>query len=222
MPSGSVVISVLVHAVVITVAVIAPLVAADILPAIHRPMSPFVRAFRAADIPLLAPDATPRTRVIGAPTEAPDGITPEQPGAQAREGIAVPFGVEGLAATGLPTGFGGGEVLVPAPPPPPPPPPAEPVVPVRVGGRVKAPTRTVYAAPVYPAIAISAHLEGDVTLEALIDVNGAVQDLRVVRGVPLLEQAALEAVRRWRYTPTLLNGVPVPVVMTVTVSFRLR
>jgi len=72
------------------------------------------------------------------------------------------------------------------------------------------------------AIAQSSHLEGDVTLEAVIGVDGSVQDLRVVRGVTWLDQAALDAVHRWRYTPTLLNGVPVPVVMTVTVSFRLR
>ena len=75
--------------------------------------------------------------------------------------------------------------------------------------------------PVYPALAQSAHVEGDVVLEAIIGVDGSVQELRVVRSVALLDEAALDAVRRWRYTPTLLNGVPVPVVMTVTVSFRL-
>jgi protein TonB len=61
-----------------------------------------------------------------------------------------------------------------------------------------------------------------VILEAIIDVNGSVQSVRVLRSQPLLEQAAVDAVRQWEYTPTLLNGVPVPVVMTVTVSFALE
>ncbi len=54
-------------------------------------------------------------------------------------------------------------------------------------------------------------------LEALIGVDGRVADAKVLRSVPLLDQAALDAVRQWEYTPTLLNGAPVPVVMTVTV-----
>jgi protein TonB len=77
-------------------------------------------------------------------------------------------------------------------------------------------------APVYPAIARAAHVEGVVILEAVIGENGAVRDVRVLRSIQLLDDAATEAVRQWRFTPTLLNGQAVPVVMTVTVAFKLR
>ena len=93
--------------------------------------------------------------------------------------------------------------------------------PVRVGGAVKAPTQISKVPPVYPAIAQSARVSGVVILEALIGVDGRVADAKVLRSIPLLDQAALDAVRQWAYTPTLLNGVPVPVVMTVTVTFSL-
>ncbi len=74
----------------------------------------------------------------------------------------------------------------------------------------------------YPITAQQARLEGVVVLEATIDERGSVERLRVIESAPLFDQAALDAVRRWRYTPTLLNGVPVPVLMTVTVRFTLR
>jgi protein TonB len=76
-------------------------------------------------------------------------------------------------------------------------------------------------APRYPAIAQSSRVEGVVILEAVIAEDGSVQDVRVLRSKPLLDDAAVEAVRQWRFTPTLLGGQPVPVVMTVTVSFTL-
>ena len=75
------------------------------------------------------------------------------------------------------------------------------------------------ATPVYPAIAQSARVAGAVAIEATIGPDGKVIDAKVVRSVPLLDQAALDAVRQWVYQPTLLNGVPVPVVVTVTVNF---
>ena len=59
-------------------------------------------------------------------------------------------------------------------------------------------------------------------LEATIGPDGRVQDVKVLRSIPLLDQAALDAVRQWVFTPTLLNGVPVPVIMTVTVQFTLQ
>ncbi len=71
----------------------------------------------------------------------------------------------------------------------------------------------------YPAIAKSAQVQGDVVIEATIDEAGKVADARVVKSVPMLDQAALDAVRQWEYRPSLLNGVPTPVVMTVTVKF---
>jgi len=90
---------------------------------------------------------------------------------------------------------------------------------VRIGGRIKAPNKIKDATPVYPAIAQSARVAGVVTIEATIGPDGKVIDAKVVHSIPLLDQAALDAVRQWEYTPTLLNGVPVPVLMTVTVNF---
>ena len=90
---------------------------------------------------------------------------------------------------------------------------------VHVGGQIRPPIRIKDVAPVYPAIAQSARVQGDVVIEATIDEEGTVADARVVKSVPLLDQAALDAVRQWQYRPSLLNGVPTPVVMTVTVKF---
>ena len=75
---------------------------------------------------------------------------------------------------------------------------------------------------VYPPIAQSARVQGIVIIEATIGPDGKVRDAKVLRGQPLLNDAALSAVRQWEYTPTLLNGVPVPVIMTVTVTFTLQ
>lgn len=91
--------------------------------------------------------------------------------------------------------------------------------PLRIGGQIKPPTRVKDVKPIYPAIAQSANVTGAVTIEATIGVDGKVTDAKVVRSVPLLDQAALDAVRQWEYMPTLLNGVPVPVVTIVTVNF---
>ena len=65
-------------------------------------------------------------------------------------------------------------------------------------------------------------MQGIVILEAVIGPNGNVTEVKVLRSVPLLDEAAITAVKQWQYTPTLLNGVPVPVIMTVTVNFTLQ
>jgi len=93
---------------------------------------------------------------------------------------------------------------------------------VRVGGKIKPPTKIKDVAPVYPAAAKTARVAGVVIIEATIGANGKVIDTKVLRSVPMLDQAALDAVRQWEFTPTLLNGSPVPVVMTVTVNFKLQ
>ncbi len=82
--------------------------------------------------------------------------------------------------------------------------------------------RIVHVAPEYPAIARASRTSGVVILEALIAEDGRVRDVRVLRSVPLLDDAATRAVLQWQFTPTLLNGEAVPVVMTVTVSFTLN
>jgi len=93
---------------------------------------------------------------------------------------------------------------------------------LRVGGEVREPRKVKHVDPIYPPFARQARVQGVVILEASISVQGRVTDVRVLRGVPLLDPAAIEAVQQWRYEPTLLNGVPEPVIMTVTVNFKLR
>ncbi len=93
---------------------------------------------------------------------------------------------------------------------------------LRVGGEIPEPRKIGHVDAVYPDIAKQARVQGIVILECTIDTQGRVSDVRVLRGIPLLDEAAIEAVRQWVYEPTRLNGVPVPVLMTVTVNFRLN
>jgi protein TonB len=91
-----------------------------------------------------------------------------------------------------------------------------------VGGQIKEPKKTKDVPPQYPDIAKQARVQGVVILECTISPQGRVSDVKILRGIPLLNEAALTAVKQWVYSPTLLNGVPVPVIMTVTVNFRLQ
>lgn len=157
-------------------------------------------------------EAPPLANPNAAPIDVPDGIAPE-PDVQFDGGVGPDVGLDAvLGVTGLDTVIGE----------PPPPPPPTPPVPVRVGGNIRPPSKVRDTAPVYPGIAQQANVQGLVILEALIGTDGRVQNARVLRGHPLLNDAALAAVRQWEYTPTLLNGVPVSVVMSVTVDFALR
>ena len=144
------------------------------------------------------------------PIEAPITIAPET-------------GLDVEALTGVEASVPGGAVdgvvsrdFASSPPPPPPP------APVRVGGNVEQPRRTNYVAPTYPPVARRARVEGVVILEAVIGADGHVTSVKVLRSVPLLDDAAVSAVEQWVYSPTLLNGLPVPVIMTVTVRFALQ
>jgi protein TonB len=92
---------------------------------------------------------------------------------------------------------------------------------LRVGGVVRAPEKLVNVAPTYPQAALDAGIEGLVSIEATIDESGAVSEARVLRSIPELDDAALEAVRQWKYRPTLMNGAAVPVIMTITINFAL-
>jgi TonB family protein len=119
----------------------------------------------------------------------------------------------------------------PVPPPPPPPRPAPSSSPrarpsaapqpVRVGGSIAEPRKLHHVNPVYPKEAVQARVQGVVVLECTISPAGRVVEVRVLRGPAALTPAAVAAVRQWEYTPTLLNGVAVPVLMTVTVNFKL-
>jgi len=122
-------------------------------------------------------------------------------------------------------GLGGGDILgglgagssAAAPPPPPPKGPSR----IKLGGQVQAAKVVAQPQPAYPALARQARIQGNVVLHAIIDKDGRVGQLEVVSGHPLLVQAALDAVKQWRYQPTQLNGDPVEVDTTITVTFVL-
>ena len=141
----------------------------------------------------------------------------------ARGTVSVRPGVKSAVTFEMAIGSLSEQVNVQAPAPVAVSPPAPPAVnvgtPIRVGGSIQPPRKIQDVKPVYPADANAAGLEGDIHIEAVITREGNVASARVVQGVPLLNAAALEAVRQWRYTPTTLNGVPTEVSMTVRVSF---
>lgn len=127
----------------------------------------------------------------------------------------VPGGVPGGQAGGVLGGIigGTGSAL-------PPPPKAAPSR-IRVGGNVAAAKLIRQVTPIYPTIAKTAHISGTVVLHAIIAKDGTIQELTYVSGPPLLMRNAMDAVRQWRYNPTLLNGEPVEVDTTISVVFTL-
>ena len=216
MRTCTITLSIVVHAIAVCAALIAPLLATDELPS-PRTATEFIQVVQLPEpSPPPAPRASTRTNAAppptdAAPLEAPIGIAPESPIELPDDRIANDNGV---------VAFGDTLALDDAAPPPSPP-PSPPSI-LRVGGSIRPPQKVFDVAPVYPPIALAARKEGVVILEAVIAEDGSVSDARVLRSVPLLDAAALEAVRQWRFTPTLLNGQPVAVVMTVTVAFQLR
>src|SRR6266699_3618068 len=100
--------------------------------------------------------------------------------------------------------------------------PAAPVVDLPVGGDVKQAKLISSIPPVYPALARNQHVSGDVRIDALIDANGRVTTMKVVSGPTLLHQAAMDALRQWKYQPASLDGKPVPMHLTVTIQFRFQ
>lgn len=163
--------------------------------------------------------------IMKAPTVIPKTIKqikdePEPPPQAASAGVVggVPGGMPGGSVGGVLGGVIGG-VLSGAPPPPPP----KPTTPkrIRVGGNVEQARQIFAPKPEYPQLAKMARIQGVVRLEAVISEQGTIQDLKVVGGHPLLVKAAIEAVSRWRYQPTMLNGEPVQVVTEIDVNFTL-
>jgi protein TonB len=218
--------SLVLHALAAVAVVVGPLLLAESLPTATTgvraffvdpitappPAPPPPPAPRAAQAPAPSPKAPVKASGLAAPIEVATEILPESLDLGVAGGV--PGGVEG----GVPGGVVGAVVSgLPAPPPPP-----APVKAVRVGGDIREPRKVVDVPPAYPEMARKAHVEGLVIVEATIDEHGRVRDARVLRGVPMLDEAALEAVRQWVYMPTLLNGVPRAVIMTVTVRFSLK
>ncbi len=212
--------SIFAHGLVLAALVVTPLLATDVLPLVAG-NSEIVMPVISAPTPPTVPAPTPRRPQIpelanpdAAPTVAPNGVgrellirTDPPPDLAASPGNGEVPGLETMGVQGI---------VETAPPPPP-----RPATPVRVSVS-KAPTKIRDVSPVYPTIAIASHTEGTVIIEAVIGVTGDVIEAKVLRSKPLLDEAALTAVRQWRYTPTLLNGVPVPVILTVTVTFALK
>jgi TonB family protein len=94
--------------------------------------------------------------------------------------------------------------------------------PIRVTPPMKPPVPIKTAQPQYSAEALQARLQGTVAVEVLVDEKGHVADARVLRSIPLLDKAALEAARQWEFTPTLMNGEPVPVLLQLEMNFTLK
>lgn len=128
----------------------------------------------------------------------------------------VPGGVAGGSMGGVLGGVIGG--MGGAPPPPKP----KLTGPLRVGGNVQAARIINRVQPMYPPLARQTRISGTVRLHAIIGKDGTIQQLEVMSGHPLLQQSALDAVRQWRYQPTLLNGDPVEVDTTIDVIFSLN
>ena len=212
--------SIVAHVMVIGAVVVVPLIATDVLPTPATMMSFVLPAPPPVPIevvrrprPAVAPEPPP---VVAVNDNFVPVVAPEQIFEETGFDLSAVGGVEGGVVGDVVVGRIVGGINEP-----PPPPPAEPE-PVRVGGNISPPTKTKDAPPVYPPVAQSARVQGIVILEAVIGPSGRVTEVTVLRSVPLLDEAAIAAVKQWEYTPTLLNGVPVPVIVTVTVNFTLQ
>jgi len=172
----------------------------------HAPKRVFM-----TDGKLVAPTVIPRE--IADIKEAP--LEPDNLGGAAG---GVPGGVPGGQMGGVLGGVIGGVLNTAAKPVSP---PAGRGAPVRVGGRVRPPKAIVQTHPQYPTLARQAHIQGQVQIDAILDEQGNVIDMKVVSGPPLLYQAALDALKKWRYEPTYLNDQPIAVEMMVMISFQL-
>jgi protein TonB len=174
--------------------------------------------------PARPPEKAESSKPSSAPADvapvAPPGEIAAEPAVEDEEEIG---GVEGGVPGGITGGVVGGVIAeMPPPLPPPPPPPEVPRGPVRVGGQIKEPTLIHRVDPEYPLLAQVSQIEGVVILEAIVDQEGRVEGLKVLRSAPVFDQAALAAVRQWRYSPVILNGRPERFILTVVVSFRLE
>jgi protein TonB len=153
----------------------------------------------------------PSETAFTAPVTIPERVAPEE-ALDLGAGAGEPGGVEGGVPGGVVGAVVGGLPL-----------PREPEVPiVKVGGEIREPKKLRHVNPTYPELAARARVQGTVVLECLVSPNGQIMKVSVLRSIPLLDAAAMEAVRQWTYTPTLKDGVPVKVLLTVSVRFALE
>jgi periplasmic protein TonB len=225
--SATFLISIVAHTLLVAAIVVVPLLYYDALPDTGVLKAFFVAPLELAPPPppppppaagpKVAAKVAPRTEPVPttafvAPIEMPEEIKPEE----GLDALGVEGGVPGGVEGGVPGGVVGGVVGgLPAEPPP------APQV-VRVGGMVAAPKLIKRVEPIYPELAIASRAAATIILEAQVDVHGAVKTVRVLRGHPLFDEAAMTAVRQWRYKPLLLNGQPTEFILTVTVLFNIR
>ena len=166
------------------------------------------------------PDRTHSESVLTVPIHIPDHL-PDGTSSNADPDIGAGPG-NGEQRRGIPDGpIEGVPPVGPIPTTEPRPPLPTPEV-VPVGGKIRPPRLLQRVEPVYPRLAVAAHVEGDVVLTAIIDTDGRVRQLAVKGGHPSLAPAAREAVAQWLYEPTILNGQPIAVQLDVTVKFRLN
>jgi protein TonB len=208
--------SILAHAIGVGAIIIVPALATDELP---EPRRTYEWIVVKPDLPTPPPVAPTSKDVVpsaaaSVPLTPPEGIQPEP----IVERVDPGFDLSTAPGVSIGDVVSSGDLAVPLPPPPSP----QAKDPVHVGGQISPPKKLTHVTPIYPPIALAARKEGLVILEALIGEDGSVRDVRVLRPAPLFEEAAIAAVRQWRFSPTLLNGGAVPVVMTVTVGFTLE
>jgi protein TonB len=226
--------SILIHGLMIFCLIVVPLVYFNLLPEVQL-LTLLVAAPPPPPTPL-----PPTPPPLGAQTaEAPKGSLIERSWAVP---VAIPKGIPALddepPMVGVIPGFSavspgvpgsGSQILpgipgnlvglIPFPLPPPPPPKRKPEL---IVSRVQESKLIRKIIPAYPSLALRAHVEGTVILEINVDEEGNVGDVRVLQGNPLLVDETVRAVKQWKYSPTLLNGEPIPVISSVTVEFRLK
>ena len=228
--SPLVLVSIVTHGALLGAAVCLSILAPDSLPFPQRAIA----FFEAVPVRLVDIDLPARAKKVDTATAkgplgppVPDPKIPDQPTpltpTVAPDGIAEETGAKGTAPSashGPGDGIGSpsdGPVT------------AEPVrsakpvdvPPVRLHSGITAPRKIVDVAPIFPLLARETRVDGIVILEATIDAQGDVRNVQVLRSVTFLDQAAIDAVRQWRFEPARLNGAPIPVIMTITVRFAL-
>jgi protein TonB len=219
-------ISLVLHSLLVVAVAILPLLYYDALPSQEALKAFFVQPLEVAPPPPPPPPpsasravARPAPKIemrepagFVAPIDVPNEIKPEE---------ALDLGIEGGVAGGVEGGVPGGVIggVVGGLPSGAPPPPARVV---RIGGQIAQPRIIRKVEPVFPDLAVQSRISALVILEAEVDVRGHVKNVKVLRGHPLFDEAAMQAVKQWRYQPLLLNGEPTGFILTVTVNFNLR
>jgi protein TonB len=215
-------VSICVHVVVVLAVLIVPLTA-DVEWPTPAPLHRLMVATKAVPVPESVVANLPPTRIVPvlANVIAPNALEapPDVPAPPV--GSIYPELPTGTAAID-PNLLGPPGDSMPAPPSPPRPEPKVAPSVFRVGQGIREPRRIAGAPPEYPVIARTARIQGVVILEAVINERGTIERIKVLKSEPLLDAAAIAAVKDWRYTPTLLNGVPVSVLMTITINFTLQ